>query len=85
MKWRLMWIDEAVDALAEVYLNAADGESISAANDLAEKWLQSDPHRVCSELHEGLFALDIEGLRIYLEIDDQRLEVRVRYVAAKNR
>lgn len=71
------WKQEAQDALAEFWLEAADRTALANAANQIDRLLGIDPIRHGVDLHEGFRALNVPPLRVIYEIhaDDFTVDV----------
>lgn len=64
------WRMEVKSDLAEIWMNAPDRRSISAAADRIDELLSHDAASQGMDVHEGLRALAVEPLLVYFSVSE---------------
>lgn len=80
MPYTVDWTDEALDELAEIWMDASDPDAVTRAQSVLDYGLARHPDRCGVELSEGLRVWQVDPLRIYFEIDTQVRKVSVNNV-----
>lgn len=57
MKWTVIWLEEARDELAELWIQATDRPEVSAAADWIDSALKHDPEHSGTDTLDGLFLI----------------------------
>jgi hypothetical protein len=76
-QFTVIWHRDVQEALAELWLSAAEPAAVTSAGDLIDHMLASDPLAGAQEVSEGLFRLDVPPLRVYFEVSEADRVVRV--------
>lgn len=76
-RFTVVWLEEAVDDLADCWLNAADRMAVSNVANTIGRLLAKQPARRAVLLTENLMKVDLPPLRVYfcLHADDCRVEI----------
>ncbi|MBL8800245.1 MAG: hypothetical protein JNM56_40565 [Planctomycetia bacterium] len=81
MKYTVDWEPGAVAALAAIWLQAANRQAVTAAQDEIDRLLAADPQGNGTAIVEGLYAIDAYPLRAQFKVSDAQPTVRVVAVA----
>jgi hypothetical protein len=76
----IVWVESAIDDLARFWMKAADRQAIADAADLSDKFLVVDPAERSEPLSEGLRAVTVGSLRLFLVLHDEDRKVEILYV-----
>ncbi len=68
MRFTVVWLEDARDELAEIWLAADDRAAVSRAAHVIDRDLSSDPEQKGVLLSEGLWRFDTPPLRVYFSI-----------------
>lgn len=71
------WSEEALDGLADAWLNATDRNAVNQAAEGIERRLRRDPLGEGRAVHEGLYRIDEPPLAGFYSVDEDAREVRV--------
>jgi hypothetical protein len=77
MKYTVVWLHEAEDELALLWLAASDRNAITAAQAKIDKELAREPEVVGAHVAEGLYQVHIGPLKASFEIEESDRVVRV--------
>lgn len=77
MRWKVEWLTDAEDSLAEIWLSSTDRERVTESADEIQRLWESSPEKYLESLSEGLSFLDYPPLRAYLEVDLAHRMIRV--------
>ena len=67
MKHTVDWTDDALSMLAAVWVWSPDRKAVTAAQAEIDRLLADDPTGHSQPVSEGLFAIDVEPLRVQFE------------------
>jgi hypothetical protein len=74
VRYSVSYETDAIAALTQLWLDAVDRASVTAAQATLDHRLASDPHGNGSQISEGLWAIECHPLRAFYEIiEDDRL------------
>ncbi len=68
MRYTVLWSPEAEDQLAEIWLEAADRNAVTAVQATIDEELATDPESKGKEASEGLRRFKVEPLIVLFEI-----------------
>jgi hypothetical protein len=73
----VVWLKDAQDALAEIWMDHPDRDVVRAAATLIDRNLREAPKRYGTHISEGLWTIPREPLRAYYSVseDDRLVEV----------
>ena len=73
----VVWLKDALDALAQTWMDNPDRKAVRAAAVLIDQRLRSAPRRYGVHMAEGLWTITCDPLRAFYTIsdDDRRVEV----------
>ncbi len=76
-RFTVVWTNEAIEQLAEIWLDAADREKIVSVAESVDLELAVDPYWKSLEMSEGIRALVLPPLRILFSVsaEDRLVEV----------
>jgi hypothetical protein len=77
MRYHVIWSDEAIDDLGRIWTDAADRNEVTRAQFVVDEGLERNPLTFGAELSEGLYACQVEPLRVYYDIDAAKKTVNV--------
>jgi hypothetical protein len=77
MSYAVDWTGEALASLTDIWIQAADRPAVSAAQEIIDRLLTTDPTGNSVHVAEGLFAIEVYPLRAQLEISEQERLVTV--------
>lgn len=77
MPYSLVWLESAIDELAEVWLFADDRASVTAAIAIIESRLTANPATAGHEISEGLWKAAEGPLAVYFSIDAAKHSVEI--------
>ena len=72
-----MWLPEARNDLARLWLAASKRQAIAAASDEVDRLLRTHPVAVARHVAEGIWKLEVAPLLVYFAVseEDRRVEV----------
>jgi plasmid stabilization system protein ParE len=68
-RYKVAWSKDALDGLAEIWVEASDRRSVTSAVRFIDADLAHDPMLKGGEVHEGLRMLVASPLRVYFEVE----------------
>jgi plasmid stabilization system protein ParE len=77
MKHSVTWSPDALTALADIWVQAADRQAVSDAEARIDRLLAADPLGQGALQSEGLYVIEVHPLRVQFEVDVQRRSVWV--------
>jgi hypothetical protein len=77
MNYTVNWTDEAQFSLAAVWMRAVDRWAVTAAQTTVDRLLATDPLRNGTHVSEGLYALEVDPLRVQFEVSEGNRVVTV--------
>jgi plasmid stabilization system protein ParE len=83
-RFTVVWSDDALDQLAEIWLNALDRDAVNNATDLVDAQLLYDPQTKGDAVSEGLRTLNVRPLHVLFSVADEDRLVHVVLVARSN-
>lgn len=81
-RYTVVWVRSAEDDLAELWIVAAERNTITAATLEIDRQLSSDPASKGEPLKEGLRALNVPPFRVIFSVSDDDRIVEVAIVRA---
>jgi plasmid stabilization system protein ParE len=79
-RYTVEWTQDAEDALADIWMQAADRAAVTAAEAAIHRLLEKDPVANGAEVSEGLRRIIIEPLVALYTVDASRRVVEVEQV-----
>jgi hypothetical protein len=79
--WKVVWLDDAEQELASIWLNATDKAAVTAADAAIQHLLSTDPLKHGAELSEGLRKLHVAPLLVFFSANSATRTVEVSWVA----
>jgi plasmid stabilization system protein ParE len=76
-RYTVVWAEEALDDLAEIWMSALDRDGIALASRTVDEALSEDPATCGIELSEGLRSFSIPPLKALFSIEEDDRLVRV--------
>jgi hypothetical protein len=73
--YTVVWLEEARDDLARLWLAASNRQAITSASDEVDRLRQTDPFAVSHHVAEGIWKLHIAPLLFAVFETDRRIEV----------
>jgi hypothetical protein len=70
MKFYVHWDDDANDGLAAAWTSTSDRMAVTTASAKIDRLLAADPLGHGTHVAEGLYALEVDPLRVYYEVDE---------------
>lgn len=77
MNYKVNWEPNAISALAAIWLQAANRQAVTVAQDEIDRLLAADPYAHGISVSEGLYAIEVDPLRAQFELSDANHIVRV--------
>jgi hypothetical protein len=77
MSYSVNWDEDALSALAAIWVLATDRPAVNKAQESIDRLLAGDPLANGAPLKEGLFALEVPPLRALFELSTEEKSVRV--------
>ena len=80
MNYTVDWTEDALTALADIWLISSHRAEINPAQNRIDRLLSGDPHRYGTEVSEDLYFLEVSPLRVQFEIAEQEHLVSIVHV-----
>lgn len=77
MTYAVDWTEDALTALATIWLGSAHRQAITAAQASLDRQLASHPYAGSRVVSEGLYSLDVPPLRALFEVNDAQHVVTI--------
>lgn len=75
------WTDDALDMLADIWKQAMNRQSVTAASNQIDRLLARDPLGHGQPVHEGLYKLTVPPLTVFYSVDQAKKTVEVSAVS----
>ena len=72
MHYSIVWSESAEDELTDIWINAENQRSITNTCNEIENKLSKDPLQISVTLSEGLYAYQVDSLRIIFELQSEK-------------
>ena len=77
MNFTVFWLEEAVDHLTEIWIEAHNRNAVTAAQAEIDRRLSVNPHHYAVHVAEGLYRIQVSPLQVLFEISEQPHEIKV--------
>ena len=81
-QYTVVWLNDALNELAQIWLDAIDREAISSAAHLIDQQLSEEPKAKGAYLSESLWRFEALPLSVYFTVRDADRQVEISNVVA---
>jgi mRNA-degrading endonuclease RelE of RelBE toxin-antitoxin system len=82
-RYNVVWSADAIDELAEIWLQASDRAAVTSAQAAIDRQLALDPSVLSTEVAEGLHKLVVAPLKVYFEVDEGSRLIKITAISPR--